>query len=494
MRQALHIFKKDLRYLRYEVALILGIALVFAALHARAHGVGDPWWAEIALVATAVFLIGRLVLAEAIPGDRQFWITRPYRWQSLLGAKLLFIIAFVNVPVLLAHLFILILDGFPLGASVAGLLWSQFLLFSVVSLPFAALATLSSGMAPFIFSQLIALAAAFGIWEMLVPSATSRLGGAVWVRYSIALLAVVAIAIPVIVIQYKSRRTLFSRAYALGGIVLGAVVFVALPWSATLALQSYVSKDPSLGSSIMIGLGHVSGQAFWLARVRPKVELHLPISIQGIPEGTEFQADALSIALHSPDGRAATLSMHDCGDLKRGSISAQAGAISVVCSAEPAFFNQEREQPLTLRASFYFTLFGNARAETIPLSDEPANAPDGLQCYTDVVKAEWDVYCRSAFRWPARLVYAKLGRTNANSFTQFVSYSPFPAGLSIDPVETRWASAYAAGPTPTVRDVTIVVEEPLAHLRRDFAAQDVHLEDFVYPPVKVGPVPVHTIP
>jgi hypothetical protein len=186
--------------------------------------------------------------------------------------------------------------------------------------------------------------------------------------------------------------------------------------------------------------------------------------------------------------------MHDCGELKRASISATAATIPAVCSADPSFYNLERGRPLTLRASFYFTLFGNARSETIPLTDQPSNAPDGLQCYTDTARAEWDVYCRSAFRWPARLVYAKLGHTNANSFTQFVSYSPFPANLIIDPVETRWASAYAAGPPPTVRDVTIIVEEPLAHLRRDFEARDVQLDQFAYPAVRVGPLPVHAIP
>ena len=47
-------------------------------------------------------------------------------------------------------------------------------------------------------------------------------------------------------------------------------------------------------------------------------------------------------------------------------------------------------------------------------------------------------------------------------------------------METRWASAYAAGPPPTkpVRDVTIIVEEPLAHFRRDFEVQGVSLNEF----------------
>jgi hypothetical protein len=54
----------------------------------------------------------------------------------------------------------------------------------------------------------------------------------------------------------------------------------------------------------------------------------------------------------------------------------------------------------------------------------------------------------------------------------------------LNPIETRWASAYAYGPPPTVRDVTIVAEEPLAHLRRDFEARSVRLSDFVVPPTR----------
>ena len=171
--------------------------------------------------------------------------------------------------------------------------------------------------------------------------------------------------------------------------------------------------------------------------------------------------------------------------------SPSSGTLYAACLTDLAPFIQDPDQIVTLHASLYFTLFGNARSKTIPLSSKPSNALDGLQCFTDVVRAEWDVYCRSAFRWPARLVYAKLGRTNANSFAQFVSYSPFPANLSLDPVETRWASAYAAGPPLEVRDVTIIVEEPLVHLRRDIEARGVSLnhQDFVpgVPPQSAHP-------
>jgi hypothetical protein len=479
MHQSLHIFEKDVRYLKHEILLFLSIAILLAAMH-------KPEFVQViefAMVGAAAFLIGRLVLAETIPGDRQFWITRPYRWQNLLAAKLLFIVVFVNLPVLLADLFILIVDGFPFGPSLPGLLWSQVLLFTFVALPFAALAALSSGMAAFIFAQLIVLVAGYGAWELFVTIRPASLGGVNWVRDAAAFLALCAIATPVLFVQYKKRNTVFSRWFASAGIVAAALAYIAVPFPLALALQTHLTKQPSLGSGMQIAFDRTSDWQYWSRPLGPKVLLHVPISVQSIPDGTEFLADALSISLQSPDGRTARVKAGECPDLMRRSLSAGAVMVYANCLLDETFFRQERGQPLTLRASLYFTLFGNARSQTIPLSHEPSNALDGLQCYTNAVKAEWDVYCRSAFRWPDRLVYAKLGHSNADSFAQFVSYSPFPASLNIDPIETRWASAYPSGPPPTVRDVTITVEEPLAHLRRDFEAPNVNLNRLASQPV-----------
>src|SRR6266536_3025901 len=104
MRQALHIFGKDVRYLWREICLVLGLAAIFAWT--------NPWWMTILLLAAMSYLIARLIHAEAIPGDRQFWITRPYRWKSLLAAKLLFMLTFVNLPILLAQFGIVAAGGF----------------------------------------------------------------------------------------------------------------------------------------------------------------------------------------------------------------------------------------------------------------------------------------------------------------------------------------------------------------------------------------------
>jgi hypothetical protein len=491
MHQTWHIFKKDVRYLRYEATLVWLFAAGFAAMHLRTpHGLfNEAWLPEVFLFVGVAALIGRMVLAEAIPGDRQFWITRPYRWKSLLAAKVLFLIAFVNLPVFLAQFFIVVIEGFPVPSSIPGLLWSQFLWFAFL-LPCVAFATLSTAKT----FQLILFGIAAAAWNLAVSTNTGSLTGARWISQSVALVALFVTAICILFLQYKGRRTVLSRWLAAAGIAVSAFVIVAMPWSVPLALQSRLAHQNALGSSVQAGLSHTFEERFWIAKIKPRVALHFPISMQGIPDGTEVLPDALTISLQSAEGHRDQMGALDCSNFKRGSVSANAGMIYALCIADPTFFQAQHNRPVTLRASLYFTLFGNARSQTIPLSDEPSNALDGLQCYTDNERAEWDVYCRSAFRWPARLVYAKLGHTNANSFAQFVSYSPFPAELGIDPIDVRWASAYASGPSPTVRDVTIMVEEPLEHLRRDFQASGVRLDEFAYSPDKVGPAPVQAIP
>jgi hypothetical protein len=492
VRQALHIFKKDARYLWYEIALVWMFSGAFAAMHIRAKYalLTVSWLTEVALVIAAVLLIGRLILAEAITGDRQFWVTRPYRWQSLLGAKVLFIILFVNLPLLAAQFFIVLIDGFPVGATMPGLLWSQVLLFACVSLPFAAIAAVSSGIAPFIVSQLVVLVVGAGMLGLFSPISTPALGGADWVRYSIALLAFGAIAVPVLLIQYRSRRTLFSRWFGLGGVALGALAFMAMPSSFALALQSGLSKQPTLGSSIQIAFGEVPEHQFSSGQVPGKVAMVFPILVRGIPDGTDVRGDVLIVSLQSPDIPAARVNaIEDCGSYNRTPISAGAATIHVNCFMDTKFFGQQRDRPLTLHASLYFTLFGNSRSRTMPFNGGLFDAPDGLQCAAEsnTLRAAWSVKCRSAFRWPARLVYERLGDTDENAIPpQPVSYSPFPAELSIDPIESRQEllSEGGPGPKPTIRNVTIVVEEPLAHLRRDIQAHNVQLDDFADPSVR----------
>ncbi len=52
-----------------------------------------------------------------------------------------------------------------------------------------------------------------------------------------------------------------------------------------------------------------------------------------------------------------------------------------------------------------------------------------------------------------------------------LSYSPFPASLDLNPLETRWTEPIHAD------EATIVTTRPLVHFRRDFELTGVRLRD-----------------
>jgi len=183
MRQALHIFKKDVRFLRGEIALVL----ILTALLLLGNN-------ELLVILAGNYAIARLIHAEAIPGHNQFWITRPYRWKSLLGAKVLFILIFVNLPFFVAQCCMIVMQSFSFAESLPGLLWSQILMIFCLSLPVAALASLTSGMIPFLLSEFIVVAAVgvsqglLGVrrqWVSFLPALQAGPAAIDWVRDSL---------------------------------------------------------------------------------------------------------------------------------------------------------------------------------------------------------------------------------------------------------------------------------------------------------------------
>src|SRR5207249_1572604 len=97
-----------------------------------------------------------LVIHEDPPvGNRQFWVTVPCRWPSLLAAKTLFVVAFIHLPYFVANVVNLWTRGFPPFAWIPQLLWKQLLLFAALTMPAAAVAALASTVVQFILVALL---------------------------------------------------------------------------------------------------------------------------------------------------------------------------------------------------------------------------------------------------------------------------------------------------------------------------------------------------
>ena len=204
VRQTMHILKKDIRYLRVEIGLVLAMALCFGWMQNRTF---YPWWTLLG--AAGIYLIARVIQAEPIPGSEQFWITRPYRWTSLLAAKTAFIVLFVNLPVFLAQLVVFVRDGFPLVPNLSGLLWGFLLMIFGVAFPVAALAALTPGLMQFILVGILA----FGLGTLPIGFISDvrwpiQIG---WIRDSIKAASLILVSAGTLYAQYRTRRTSWSR-------------------------------------------------------------------------------------------------------------------------------------------------------------------------------------------------------------------------------------------------------------------------------------------
>lgn len=476
MRQALHIFKKDARFLWSAILLVLLMAALLAFTKAGL--------AELLVVLAANYTIARLIHAEAIPGHNQFWITRPYRWKSLLGAKILFLLVFVNLPLLAAQCYIILSGRFSFASSLPGLIWSQVLLVLCLSLPAMCLASLTAGLIPFLLAEFLVVGG-FLIVEGLISRARifpllsflqTGPDAVEWVRDSLALAFIACVALLVAHWQYKTRRTDLGNKYAIAGAAVAAVIFLFVPWQFEMLTQSALSSHSFDGSSLSLSLASVTKSVFPPAFTRgrnPDVvgAVSLPIVVNGAQDSRDLEADALTISLEAADGRTWNSGFIAPIMLEERSAGNQSEAVIVGnLGVDPAFFKAEGAGSVNVRARLYLTLFGDPRSMTIPIQQEPVNAIDGLQCFAGLFN---QLHCRSIFRWPRRRVYAKTGEGGVESFIRSVSYSPFPATSGFDPIEEHSFSG-----ATTATQATIITKKPLSHFHVDAEIRGVTLSDY----------------
>jgi hypothetical protein len=301
MRIALHIFVKDARRLRMEIAVTVALLACLAALdRTRMDAVpGAPEaWLNLLVPLAWVFLLAMLFHQEPLVGDRQFWITRPYSRITLVAAKGLFVLAFVHAPSLIADSVILISRGFNPNDYVAPLLWKQALLAAGLTLPVAAMAAVTRNLAQFALAAFIAAAAGIVLvsWSTPVPAGwgfriDADRGVAAW-------LLLIPVAVGVIAIQYVFRRTAQARFLAVAGVALAVIVFVYLPpehafaFSRSSAVSLSLRPEPSLPENIRYVHGVARG-------AQPHA---IPIQVTGLEPANGVRLGLLGFEIRSGKG------------------------------------------------------------------------------------------------------------------------------------------------------------------------------------------------
>ncbi len=489
MRQAFHIFKKDVRYLWLEIAVTLALVAAFTFTGARrAEWLNDPgvnrnvaWLLEMWLLPIAGWaLIVRVIQAEAIPGDRQFWITRPYAWQSLLGAKALFILMFVNLPMLLADAVMIRAYGFRIGAELPGLLWTQVLLTAALVLPTAALSAMTTGFLQLLSACLILLAGAVGL-SIVSPDAglNSAWGPLDWVKSSYSLGVITLASLAILGWQYARRRTAASRILAAAALLMVLLGTALMPWTAAFAIQTLRSKQRVDESSMQVGFDE--GRKFAARALVDRgnsVRIEIPLRIMGVPDGMSAKPEGVIAAIEAPGAS------WRADQQPWMQVTATEQAPTLVMLADSSFYGRVKDNPAKLHGSLYLTLYGNRRTATLPFYDRSVPVPGVGLCAASKTPdgGNYFLQCSSAFRSQPNRVsihFLQSGKTDRESSSyssrQTISYAPFPASLSIDPVSQYFVYSTSR---KTLTAVSVDVVEPMAYIKRDFEIKDLRLSDY----------------
>ena len=476
MREALHIFLKDSRHLRYSIALVLAWTAFFvmaggvsidSAYPMDVLGFLVSYISRNILPVSWAFLIVRAFHADAIPGDRQFWVTRPYSRASLFGAKALFVLAYITVPFAIAQMSVVVFRGFPLGPSIPGMLWSQVLVLAVIALPSAALASVTSKL-----TQFVAVALAAPVLGITYIEAAASWGPFAWVWASIAIGISVAVTGTVLFLQFGYRRTSASRAIALAGIAAIVVSIVLTPWEAAFALQSRVANESNRQLTAQL-VAQTGGEPPGGRSGR------LSFGFAGLSAETLIKCEATETTIQGPDGSWET------GLQVRGAAAVSTIADGCTAVLSQTVVTQAGTRPVNVHAEIYITVFGPEQSTSVPIDRSPTIIPNAALCSgttsrelisvaSRTVENSWTyAHCVSAFRDPRRLIQVS-ARAGSEVRAGRLSYSPFPADLRIPPLES--AAYFTVRPTEAV---TIEARDPIAHVRVAVDARDVNLQDYL---------------
>jgi len=397
MRLMLHTLRKDARRLWPAAGVTwLMLAVLAHADRWRADWIPSPLegWMNLLLPLAWACLVCLAVLEEPLIGDRDFWMTRPHRWPELLAAKLLFSTLAVQLPLLLAEIYILAARGFSPAAYFPQLLWKQALVFGAVILPSLAIASVLRNFTQFVVAVLLiaaALAILNGGFETF-PVFTRQSAA---LRHTLEWLVLAAGALAVIWMQYASRRGLPARLVAAVAAIAAICVSTLLPVRA-----EYAVPGKGLRPAPRISLGtwqiadipqHPMGSSSVVASV--------PITISGaadgytipmveaeviLPDGTTFRsttpngtvsADTVLVVSMDPWPMFATV---------RGATFGPPGRLALRLSANA--WERVKNVPVRIRGSMAFEFHRTGAATAIP-SDKGVFVAGVGRCTSSVVQS-----------------------------------------------------------------------------------------------------------
>lgn len=316
MKQTIHIFKKDLQRFSWEIATSLILLAVYAW--------GQPaFWgplgmfssdaglrsmvsklAAVVLGLAWMIIVVRSVYEDAPAGDRQFWITRPYRWGNLLAAKILFLCAVINVPLFVVQLVLLRMAGFAPFHDLHRVIVIQFVLAAFL-LCVATIAVITANRTQLSRAAIVILIFLV-TWTWMGTFTYSFVPGAkasasTWLVYTL-LLGLPAL---VVVRQYALRKTAQARWILFAGALLLTALNFAAPQE-TIDADSYpplpAGADPYFKMSMPAPKRAETVRYPGVPEKKDGVFIDFNVVGSDVAAGQVIEVDAIDITLQAADG------------------------------------------------------------------------------------------------------------------------------------------------------------------------------------------------
>jgi hypothetical protein len=423
MKQVLHIFAKDALHLWGEILLSIAITAAFAWIYPNQWLDAAMIWTggqsaryvsyspySMEILATILMglvpvswwlLISNLIHDERLVGDRQFWLTRPYKWKNLLAAKLLFLLVFLYLPLLIAQIYLLVVAGFSPLSFVPGLLLNLLLISCVSVLPLVALATVTSNFARMTLA-ILGVILAIGLLMALSTRVNTE-----WIMLPGELASFIALLIGLcaaaVISQYATRKTWISvlllAAFPLIYFSIGAFITRYQP------LISSAYPFPARGKPAPINLSFNPSAplqpAAYVPRQPNEVGVEIPFAISGVANQSVVIPNAVSATIESPDG----FRWNSNWQLIYETTFLPDMKIANLGFAVPrAVYDKLKALPVTVRLTLLLTQAQVGAVTRISLPAGSFRVPDFGVCSPQASRANPDeisgIFCRSALREP----------------------------------------------------------------------------------------------
>jgi hypothetical protein len=380
MSQVLHIFKKDARHLWPEVLASLLLTGIFVKTYPQnwATGYNTSRLPEvIANVVTVLVpvswwvMLTRLIHSEPLVGDRQFWITRPYRWQKLLAAKFFFLSVFLYLPILIAYILLLRVAGFHPSSYLIGLFFNLVLTTFVLIMPITALAAVTSSFAKAVLTLLgvivgiIGLAALSSLKSSVVPDTKGE---------NVIPFVLCAIGIAVILVQYATRNVRLSRWLLVAAAAI--IAAGAFGWPAKIFVP--IEYPQASATAPPVHLAFDSSPSHHLAAFPSsddkELTIRFPIASSGVASGTAIQAEAVRAVITAPNGLQWSSSWQNV----RQYFLPDDDLSTITVIVDRAFLEKVKDLPVQVQLTWALSrLRAGAPGQAI-VGDEEFNIPGGI--------------------------------------------------------------------------------------------------------------------